>query len=332
MIMENENIEPVDSVATETAAPESDNTPVDVPAAEAAPASDKPVEGPKTMLEAMSAAMTPADKKEAPAPKPQDGVKPEEPKPGEPEDLTKMPEGLSAKAQERFQKLANENKQTKAEFEQMRSVIEPFQRTLQENGVTKEQFDMATTYIGLINKGDPESAYRLLEQELRELSLKLGKSVGGVDALANHADLRQAVDQFQITEQHALELARQRQTQQVQQQQRQQQERVQQSQRAAQEAHNSGLLAVDSFTKEMMKSDLDYARIEPILLEEIKNGLLEGIDPSKWKNLVQQTYNMIKRTAGQSKTVPTDNALRPVGGGSPSQQPKDMYAAMFPNG
>jgi hypothetical protein len=148
----------------------------------------------------------------------------------------------------------------------------------------------------------------------------------------------QAVDNLQITEQHALEIARgrfnqgqQRQNAQRQQQENQRQQAQQDQAAAVPDGRAHAQVAVDKFCQTMQKSDLDFARIEPMLLEQIQGGLLQDVPPHRWPELVQKTYGLIKQTAGQVRgsSGATSMALRPAGGEAPTAQPKSMHEAMW---
>jgi hypothetical protein len=259
---------------------------------------------------------------------------------GQPEDPTQMPEGLSPKAQQRFQVLANTNRELSAKIEEAQPIVESaraLQATFHENGIKREQFEEAMKVVGLMNKGDLRGALAALDEQRALISMHLGVPIPGANALAQYPDLQQAVDNLQITEQHALEIARGRmvQTQGQQQarqqvQERQQAERQQQSQQQAQQAVHQGQLAVDAFCKARQTDDMDYARIEPLLLAQVKEGLLEGVPPQRWAALIQKTYGLIKQTAQSTRMAgPTTSVLRPTGGESPRQAPKTMHEAMW---
>jgi hypothetical protein len=271
----------------------------------------------------------------------QQPLKPGQPDPKAKPDPNAMPEGLTAKAQERFQALANTNKELTARVAEFQPIVESakaLQQTFHENGIKREQFEQAMEVVGLMNRGDLRGALAALDEQRRLIALHLGQPVPGADALAGHADLQQAVDNLQINEQHAIEIARARlvQSQQQQNAQRQQQESRQQQeqqQRAdqAQQAHRSGVLAVEEFSKKMQASDMDFARIEPLLLKEIQGGLLQGTAPQHWAALIQKTYNLIKQTASQTRAAggATPPVLRPTGGEAPTAQPRNAYEAMW---
>lgn len=261
-------------------------------------------------------------------------AKPEDGKPAKSdaqEDLTQMPEGLSTKAQERFQRLANDNKTKQAEIEHITATIQPFREALQDNGVTQEQFTLATSYIGLINKGDFKGALEIMDAERRQIALLAGMPLAGVDALADFPDLRADVDTFQITEQRALEIARQRQAQSVAQQRNEQVSQQREQAQQAQQSHNQGLQAVDAFCKDMEKTDLDFKHIEAILLPQIESGLLNGIPPARWRSIVEAQYKAIKAATASNKQAQGGfKSLRPAGSDSSAAKPKSMMEAMFP--
>lgn len=259
------------------------------------------------------------------------GVKPEH----------QMPEGLTKPAQERFQTLVNTNKDLSArvaEYEPIVNSARELQKIFQENGIRREQHDQAMHVVGLINRGDLRGALAALDEQRKLISLALGQSVPGVDLLAGHPDLQQEVENLQLTQERAEEIARAREKQnlhrqnaQRQQQHQQAQEQEQQAQDQFEQAKRKAQVDVDKFCLTMQGADLDYARIEPLLLAQINGGLLQGVPPNAWPSLVQKTYALIKQTAGQVRgsSGATTTVLRPTGGEAPTAQPKSMYEAQW---
>lgn len=248
-------------------------------------------------------------------------------------DPNAMPEGLSPKAQERFQTLANTNKELTArvqEYEPIVASARELQATFQAHGVKREQFDQAMEVVGLMNRGDLQGALRVLDEQRALISMHLGRPLPGADALAQFPDLRAEVDNLQITEERALEIARSRVAQNQTQQATQRFQQEQQTQQQAQEQHQAGVRAVDGVCKRLEQSDMDYAAIEPMLLKEINDGLLRGVPPSEWARIVEKTYGLIKQTASATRSsAPSTTVLRPTGGEPPRQAPKTAYEAMF---
>lgn len=260
--------------------------------------------------------------------------------PKKPADPNQVPEGLSPKAQERFQTLANTNKELSAKVQEYEPIVQQalgLQETFREHGIRREQFDQAMQVVGMMNRGDLDGALKALDEQRRQIALVMGRPLPGVDALSQFPDLRGEVDNLQMSEERALEIARGRvRDQQLQQQgQRQQQEnaqrqREQETQRHQEQASKQGQLAVDQFCKARMADDLDYARIEPLLLKEIQEGLLQDVPPQRWAALIEKTYGLIKQTASATRASGTTaSVLRPTGGESPRQAPKTMHEAMW---
>lgn len=284
----------------------------------------------ETMLDAINTAVPDVEAVVEPEVKPE--VK--EPVPDTPEELTKMPEGLSRPAQDRFQKLANTNKELTQRYESVVEAVEPFKQALQENGVRKDQFEQAAGIVGMFNRGDFQGALKALDEQRRFLSIAMGKPLAGVDALEEHPDLRGRVDNGEIHEIDAIELARgriiqrgtQQQNQQRQQQQfeRQEQQRLQQRQQLDQQA---GLKAVDAFSAEMKATDLDFSAIEAKLLPVLPQ-LLAGVPPSQYVTKIKSLYTLVKQNSAPSRSSGS-TALRPTGTASPATAPKSMYDAMF---
>lgn len=253
-----------------------------------------------------------------------------------------MPEGLTAKAQQRFQALANEVKELRAAAAPVADLTEKLdtatrqidyvKTAFQQNSVKPEQFEQATAVIGMLNRGDYEGAVKALTTQLQQIALITGKAPVAIDALANFPDLREAVDNMQVTEAHALEIARAR-AQTFAGQQRQEREQAQAKEtEQTQQAVHQGTLAVDAFCKRMQGADVDYAAIEAQLLPEVPN-LLRGVAPQHWASSVEAHYRLLKSAAGKfrqgSNPNPTNNALRPTGQASPGQAPKTTYEAMW---
>ena len=256
-----------------------------------------------------------------------------------PEDDLAMPEGLQPKAQERFQRLANSNKELMEQVAQRDQALGYVQQTFQENGIQREQFEAAASFLGAVNRGDFATAEQLILGQLKQLSLLTGKNYtgGAVDALGDFPDLREAVDGLQITEQHAMEIARGR-AQQVALQHRAQQEHQQRQQHQAQQTReqevNTARDSVDRLCKQLAASDLDYPAIEAQLLPMLPQ-LLQGVPPNHWENSVRAHYDLLKKSAAafRSSAAPqTSRVLRPTGAAAGAAAPNSMYDAMWNRG
>lgn len=250
-------------------------------------------------------------------------------KPETPEELLQMPEGLQPKAQQRFQKLVETNKELSARIEQADQQTSYIRETFQQHGVRREQFEQAVQFIGAINSGNLEQALRVLDAQRAEIALALGKPLPGVDVLSEHPDLRQAVDAMQMSETHAIELAKRRRDEQFAQANWQATQQRQQEEQRTQQAVNTGLLEIDKFCKQIAQTDVDYPAIEALLLPEIKN-LISGLPPMQWKSAIETQYRLLKQAAAARATsAPSQTVLRPTGSASPAARPRSMHEAMW---
>lgn len=246
-------------------------------------------------------------------------------------ELTQMPEGLAPKSQERFQQLANGIKEREAERDEARNQVAYVRETFQQHGIRQDQFEQAAQILGAMNRGDWQGALQALDEQRRQIALQLGQPVPGVDALSQFPDLRQAVDNLQVTEQHAMEIARARAQQLAGRHQQEQAQRQQQTQQQEQQAVQAATSEVDAFCKQLASTDMDYPVIEAQLLPAIPQ-LLAGLPPNRWKTAVETQYSLLKRMAstvrGASPAAPAP-ILRPTGQGSPATAPKTMFDAMW---
>lgn len=252
-------------------------------------------------------------------------------KPEAPEDLLQMPEGLQPKAQQRFQKLVETNKELTGRIEQAEQQTSYIRETFQQHGVRREQFEQAVQFIGAINSGNLEQALRVLDAQRAEIALALGKPLPGVDALSEFPDLRQKVDGMQLTEADAMEVARYRRQEQMAQQNWQATQQRQEQEQRSQAEVNSGLQAIDRFCKQVAQTDVDYPAIEALLLPEIKN-LISGLPPAQWQKAIETQYRLLKQAAGarsSSTSAPSQTVLRPTGSASPAARPRSMHEAMW---
>ncbi|SHN40253.1 hypothetical protein SAMN02787076_06188, partial [Rhizobacter sp. OV335] len=335
------------------------SVPAEVVAPDAAVVPDTPVvdaAAPKTMMEAMF----PTGAEEVPQGQPRDeagrfaakvaadaaaaaltGAKPAVPgapvvpaaKPA-PDDL-KMPEGLKPESQQRFQSMANELRELRPLREQVDTLerqITPIKESLVHNKVEPVQFQQAVGVIGMINSGDYAGAMGVLREQMQQLALLTGEpAAGAIDPLEKFPDLRAAVDGMQITEKHAIELARGRWQQGLVEQRTQQQRQQENTQVEQQRVVDGALGQIDQFVKQKAQTDIDYPVIEEILLPQVQQ-IMATSRPEQWRGLIETMYQTIKATTGRVRqSVPSTagNMLRPSGASSAQAAPRDGFEAMW---
>lgn len=248
--------------------------------------------------------------------------------PAKPEDELAMPDGLSQKAQERFTTLVNRVKEREAQFMQANEQLGQFREMIQSTGATPQEFSQAIDYMRLINKGDFESALRMIDDQRRQISLALGKPLPGADPLSDFPDLRQRVESYQMDEQTAIELARTRMYQQQAQQAQQTQYQSQQQEQQTLQTRQQAIGQIDAMGKQWASTDPDFAAKEDIILKQLPE-IAKNFPPQMWPQQVRILYNTISAMPMQPVQRTHQPApLRPTGQSGGARQPGSMLEAM----
>lgn len=243
------------------------------------------------------------------------------------EDDETPPEGISKKAQERFQRLVGKVKEKDEELLRVRSDIENFRKVMKDTGGTPEDFSATFDYIRALRQGDYQTARTMLEDQIRQLSVMTGQHIGQVDPLAQFPDLRERVNAYQMDEQTALEMARHRMQQNAQQEAVSRYQMQQQQTQAFQHSRQSAMMEVDRLGSEWAKRDPDYAIKEDIILKQIPQ-IAQNFPPNQWARQVEILYNTLGSVPLQRQVQQTPPPLRSSGQSAGKQQPKDLMDAL----
>ena len=285
--------------------------------------------GPKT--DADPAAVPPKDGT-PPAPAAKAEAKPGEPKPGEAkpgevppkkEDKYAAPTDMGPKGQTRFKELVGELKSKDAAIEQYESQIgaaREFLKDAENVGVGPQQFNEFFEYMGAVKRGDGAAAMKFLQREMDHLGKEFGIPRGPEDLslLDRYPDLKDAVDGYKMTKEHAIELAQGRAA-------KERSERVGQAEAQAAEqadqakqAEDAGIDEVSKWFSSTAKQDIDFVRKKPLLLEQLPE-LVQGVPPRLWVAKVKAAYALLGKAAPPAQEKPKPPApLRPnAGGGQP---------------
>lgn len=208
---------------------------------------------------------------------------------------------------------------------------------IQQSRATPEQYSQALDYIGAVNSGDRptmERAWDFMMGEMQALGRLLGKEVPGLDYLAAHPDLKQAIAAGQMTEAYAKETARlrdsQNHAQQVQQHTRQQQQTQEQQAAIITQGRNE----LNTLGAQLRAANpAEYAAKSAILTAALK-GTFKDLDPRQWAAMYKRAYESLKLPAPAAppvvkKKAPVNQPLRgqnPAGGAA--TKPKTMFDAI----
>lgn len=196
-------------------------------------ADDKPA-APDPAPKPPEGSATPAPPAAAPA-----AAKPEDKK-GE-VDLT-PPEGMSARAQERWSQLTERVKaipELERRATEATTQLQAVRSLVQDSGLSPDEFRDMLALSKLSRSADPAQARQALERldAIRaDIAIRAGVDAPGIDLLAKHPDLKGEVDAMTLPKERALEIARSRELQARQQQAAQGQDDVAKFQQTVQQA------------------------------------------------------------------------------------------------
>jgi len=234
------------------------------------------------------------------------------------------PAGISAKAKERFEKLATGYRESLERAEQLEAAHQPLVEAIRGTGASSEELGAAFEFVRLMHSRDPqdlEAAWQMMEHERTALATRLGKSsAAGVDFLSRHEDLRKAVEDLDITQERALELAMLR-------------ERMAQSEsttqatqaRTAEQQHIEGLRGtLNQLQARLQASDADFGRKYAYLAEELPELVrLYGHDARALVTAVESRYQRIGNLmgAGVPARARPSRSRQAISHGSPGGAP-----------
>jgi hypothetical protein len=289
--------------ATETAidaigvqdAPADDDAPADTPADTATQDDESPKPGAR--MAAMLDELTDDPNKESkPAQeKPAElEAKPAEPKTPEAEEAELLDGVKSERGKERI-------KQVFAERKALEQDITEFRDLVKSTGMSPQEFAQTLEFGRLMNSGDEKNlrvALEMVEGQRAMLYQKLGVEAPGVDLLTGHDDLKQAVDNMEITREKAVELAKYRKQQAEVTQRQQVQQQSQQDQQQFQQQVQQAAGSMEAYL-ETRKNEVDHPARMKVITEHFKNPanlqqFVSTYRPEQWAATVKMMYDNIQ--------------------------------------
>lgn len=285
---------------------------------------------PKTSLEALESALLPVDDKannSAAVENKETQPKAEEKPPVKPidDDPYKMPEGLQEKSQQRFTKLVEMNQQKDQELQQLKPINDWLQNNFAQHHGGVEALETFANYFSALNSGNYQVAGQILQAQLQQYQLMTGQALQA-NPLSDFPDLMHQVDNFEISEQHALEVARLRQQQAAYQQQHQSQQNQQKQQLMHEQQVNQAEQKIIGMVEQWKKTDVDFPIKEKAIVEYL-NGL-QGVPPNQIPSLIENYYKSLGAFSLPKASQPNVVPLRATGKGAGNAMPKNSLEAM----
>ena len=275
-----------------------------------------------------------AEEEQTQAEEPAAEAKPEEvqPEATEPGDITDADlEPLNSKNQktnERFHKVTEGYKAEKARAEQLEGQVAMYQESLQairDLGYTDEAAaqDLVNfaDYRKAIYSGDVEGFQRILADQIRQFEVMYGKKVNvRASVMDEHPDLAAKVDNFDMDEATAFELARNRSLQD-----RAMRDAQQRNQAAAQQQQQQQVVYqaadyVDSMQRHWQENDPDFAAILPHL-QPYMQEIGKSYPPHMWPQVIDLQYKSIKKALTETRQREASSGMPLRGNGHMSGRP-----------
>ena len=231
----------------------------------------------------------------------------------EPE-LYREPEGLQPKASRRFQDLVADNKTKDHEISQAKEAVTQIQKTVTDSGLSPEEFAVLLDYGKLATSSDrtmKEHALQFARGEVQRLSKEMGVEVEGVDLLDDFSDLKDQVDSYELSREHAVELANSRRNQQRVEQRTQVAQQQQQAQNQQVGVTQDAAVKIQSFMDAKKKTDIDFSAKEKYLLDQV-GSIQKNYPPSQWPAVIEQLYSAVGSMASTQTQQVKKTAQAPL--------------------
>lgn len=212
---------------------------------------------------------------------------------------------------ERFSKLTEGYKSEKARADQLHADVERLSGSidsLRQLGFTDEAaaHDLVefSGYRHTLASGDAEAFSKIIGQQIKTFELMHGKRISlDVTGLSEFPDLAEAVSNLQLTEAHALEIARSRTSQLQQRVQRDNQYQAQRNEQQQQQLLQEVVGQVEELQANWMATDPDYQAILPHL-QPLMTKIAQSFPPQQWIGAIKLQYDSLKSTLASTRQVP----------------------------
>jgi hypothetical protein len=273
----------------------------------------------ESMLDSMTDGSAPADASGQQG-KPDDAAKPngqEQPASNEkPDDDAEFLASLkSERSRTRFQELSRRATDAETRYQQMEQEVNALRESITSAGMDGQQFAQTIQFAKLANSQNPADlrvARDMLQQQMQAISLRLGEEIPAIDPLAQFPDLKQSVDDFELSKEKAHELARLRHQQAQQQAAMQAQQQSSQQQAMYQQTVQQASQRMDAYLQSRANEIDHKAKMEALhkhFADPAKmQDFVASFQPQQWEQALRLMYDSIAVT--QQPPARTQQPLR----------------------
>lgn len=235
-------------------------------------------------------------------------VAPAEPATPEQAEEEALADVKSPRGKQRIQQVFAKSKQLEADYNEIRNVI-------LNTGLTPPEFANTLEFSRLRKSDDVADnriALEMIEATRSELYQKLGIEAPGVDLLEGYDDLKQAVDNMEITKERALELVKYRKQEAITRQTQEQAQRIAQDNTRHHQVLEQGKSQTAAFL-ESKKNQIDFPVKEKLLKDYFQNAaqrdaFVQNFSPEQWGAAIEMLWNGF----AVPQSAPTANVPQPI--------------------
>lgn len=234
----------------------------------------------------------------------------------------------SPRGQERIKAVFAKSKELEAAVAERTADINEFREMVTSTGMAPQEFAQMLEVGKLIKSNEPAQlkvALQMIDQQRAAIAMQLGEALPGVDLLADFPDLKQKVENMELTPEAAAELAKykrnERQQQQARQVQQAQQQDMQQFQQTIQQVATTAEAYFDT-----RKAEADYpAKMKAIHAKFREPGYVDEFvrtyEPKQWFGVFKLMYDSMTVPATSAQHGAQPIRSRPTNAGAPAANP-----------
>lgn len=224
----------------------------------------------------------------------------------------------SERTHKRFKSLTQQN----AELTEVQKNHESLRTLINDSVADPNELVQVLDFTKALKTGNYQGALTMIDKMRNDIILRSGINPDTPDPLAAYPDLRQSVDQMQMAEEHALEVAKARYIQEQHQQQNQQLQTNQQQEQQYQQQVQQAVGQLNELEQQWLATD-PMAEQKLKQLQTQVEQVSKTYPPHLWANSVQMLYNNIQLAPVQKPQPLRSNNATP-----PKTEPKDTLGTI----
>ena len=259
----------------------------------------------------------------------------------DPKDPYKIPSNkiLRGEGRKAYTQLVNYAKEKDTiihNYQGLEQTVNSFQAAVREAQAQPEQIVLAMEFIKAFNTGNHKRALELVEIQRKELARVSGVSLPGLDinTLSEFPDLVKQVENLEITQAAADEIAKLRREAKLRQEREQQQtveaqqqSSIQQQAEQSQREVGTAMAQIQQYIEDKRKTDINFKSKDKVMAPKMQ-ALLAGVPPKYWLSKIQIYYDSITVAANPGNGKGRNEIMRPTGQQGGGGKPGTMQDAI----